>query len=40
MLADGAVIHILDYLRFDCPDNQGTFITTEALSRYPHSCVA
>ncbi|XP_065899551.1 uncharacterized protein [Dysidea avara] len=33
MLADGAVIHILDYLRFDCPDNQGTFITTEALSR-------
>ena len=34
MLADGAVLHILDYLRFDCPENQGSYITIEALSRY------
>lgn len=34
MLADGAVLHILDYLRFDCPENQGAYITTEALSRW------
>lgn len=33
MLADGAVLHILDYLRFDCPENQGSYITIEALSR-------
>ena len=34
MLADGAVVHILDYMRFDCPENQGSYITVEALSRY------
>ena len=32
-LADGAVMHIVDYLRFDCPDNHGTFVTVEALGR-------
>jgi hypothetical protein len=34
-LADGAVMHIVDYLRFDCPDNHGTFVTVEALGRAP-----
>lgn len=33
MLADGAVMHLLDYLQFDCPDNHGSFVTVEALGR-------
>lgn len=39
MLADGVVLHILDYLRFDCPENQGSYITTEAMSRYIDNCI-
>lgn len=33
MLADGAVMHLLDYFQFDCPDNHGSFVTVEALGR-------
>ena len=34
LLADGIVMHLIDYLKFDCPDNHGTFVTVEALGRY------
>lgn len=33
MLADGAAMHLLDYLQFDCPENHGSFVTVEALGR-------
>eukprot|EP00118_Oscarella_pearsei_P026298 m.309736 g.309736 ORF g.309736 m.309736 type:complete len:828 (+) comp47527_c0_seq1:163-2646(+) len=33
LLADGAVLQITEYLKQDCPEPQGTFITVEALSR-------
>ena len=33
MLADGAVMHLLDYLNLDCPENFGTYVTVEALGR-------
>ena len=43
MLADGAVMHLLDYFQFDCPDNHGSFVTVEALGRlapgWNHSCL-
>lgn len=33
LLADGAVLQMTEYLKQDCPEAQGTFITIEALSR-------
>ncbi|XP_062507418.1 uncharacterized protein LOC134183870 isoform X2 [Corticium candelabrum] len=33
LLADGAVLQMIEYLKQDCPEAQGTFITIEALSR-------
>lgn len=34
LLADGAVLQMIEYLKQDCPEAQGTFITIEALSRF------
>lgn len=38
LLADGAVLQMIEYLKQDCPEAQGTFITIEALSRSSLTC--